>query len=457
MAAFWPALFLPWLSPLQALGVTLLLLLMNLFLLPKILPGVYRAEAEGMGALEVILYPVALMACVVAYGSTEANRAGLAWYMPVMAAWFALAGIDACIGLGCRLLARGPLLPWNARKPVAGVLLGAALAAVPAYFLARWALANAFIPDGDAWQYRTPALAGVGILFLFAVLAETVWFGVADNLIVPFTVCAAIPLFPNFLWPAPGGAILLGSEVWLHGHGFFILGIALGFGCLAWLARLLTLGGAALGALLAFLLMAVEPRLFHFLIGFFVLGNLATRFGLARKQAKGIAEARNGRRGAAEVFGAMGAAAWMTPLTHLAGLGIGPRGGLHPALLVVIAPLIAKTMDTVSSEIGKAVGGVTISLRSLRPVPAGSKGGVSLAGTLAGLLASALITAYAVYLGWGGWSAGASLLGIAIAANVFESYWGEYASKYGLDRGPHTNILMTVFAAVLAWLLFVNL
>jgi uncharacterized protein (TIGR00297 family) len=223
------------------------------------------------------------------------------------------------------------------------------------------------------------------------------------------------------------------------------------FGLLAWAARLLTPGGAVAGALMAFLLMRADPRLFAFLAGFFLLGNLATRFGFARKQARGIAEARGGRRGAAEVFGAMGAAAWMTPLAHLARAG---GADVTPMLLVAAAPLAAKAFDTVSSEIGKAVGGTTISLRNLRAVAPGSKGGVSLAGTLAGLAAAALLAAGVVPLGLGGWGAAAVLIGIALIANVFESYWGEYAARRGLDQGPHANILMTMAAAVLAWLAF---
>jgi uncharacterized protein (TIGR00297 family) len=215
---------------------------------------------------------------------------------------------------------------------------------------------------------------------------------------------------------------------------------------------LLTAGGAILGALMAFLLMAADPWLFAFLGGFFALGNLATRFGFAHKHAKGIAEARGGRRGAAEVFGAMGIAAWMTPLAHAAKASA--PGSLHAALLVAVAPLVAKTMDTVSSEIGKAVGGSTLSLKTFRKVPPGSEGGVSLAGTLAGMAAAAGLAAGVVPLGWGSWASVGALSGIALAANVFESYWGEYAARRGLDQGPHTNILMTLVAAVLAWILF---
>jgi uncharacterized membrane protein len=123
-------------------------------------------------------------------------------------------------------------------------------------------------------------------------------------------------------------------------------------------------------------------------------------------------------------------------------------------LLVAVAPLVAKAFDTVSSEIGKAVGGTTVSLRTFRAVAPGTEGGVSLAGSLAGLGAGAALAVGIVPLGWGSWAQAAILLAIALAANVFESYWGEYASRRGLDQGPHANILMTLVAAALAWLLF---
>ena len=421
MAAFWPALFLPWMSPLQALGVTFALLLMNVFVLPWAARGLYRAEESGMGALEIVLYPAALMACVIAFG-----RPGKpAWYLPAGAAWFALAFVDACLGLACRLLPGGPALPWNPRKPAAAVLLGTALSLLPAFALAHWALPP-LSPGG--W-------AAVALLVLVAACAETAWFGVADNLAIPFFLSVLIPLFPNPL--LAGGR--LPSPDWLWA-------VPVAFGALAYAGRLLTLGGAVLGAIMAFLLIFADPRLFLFLGGFFALGNLATRFGSARKRALGIAEARGGRRGAAEVFGAMGVAAWMTPLA---------RDGNAAGLLVCIAPLIAKTMDTVSSEMGKAVGGRTVSLRTFRAVAPGTEGGVSLAGTLCGLAAAGAMAAAAMPLGWGGPADALALAAIAVLANVFESLWGEWAVRRGMDQGPHTNVLMTLAAAVPAWLLWV--
>ncbi|MEO6096673.1 MAG: DUF92 domain-containing protein [Fibrobacteria bacterium] len=480
MAAFWPALFLPWLTPAQALGVTFLLLLMNLFVLPWAAKGLYRREETGMGALEIVLYPAALMACVIAFGSAGSTgsmgstgstgfaEAGKpAWYLPLGAAWFALAVVDACIGFACRMLTGGPALPWNGRKSVAGVALGAFASLVPAYLLARLALPPL---DGAGW-------AALAALVLMAALAETAWFGVTDNLFIPFSICVLMPLFPNPLfhaatgidmslaaarvgapaWPTIGNFSWFSWFSWLSlDFGYWLL-IPVGFGVLAYFGRLLTFSGSVLGAVMAWLLILAEPLLFGFLGGFFLLGNLATRAGFARKQARGIEEARGGRRGAAEVFGAMGIAAWMTPLVHLAKSGgwDSPAEGLfHRALLVCIAPLIAKTMDTVSSEIGKAVGGKTISLRSFLLVTPGTDGGVSLAGTLCGLAAAALMAAAILPLGWGSLLDAAALSGIAVLANLFESYWGEYAARRGMDQGPHTNVLMTLAAAVLAWLYF---
>ena len=435
-AAFWPAFWLPWLTPGQALGVTAALLLMNLFVLPRAAPGLYRAEADGMGALEIILYPAALCVCVAATGFPPEGRPG--WYLPLAAAWFALAVVDSAIGLCCRLLPRGPVLPWNPRKPVFGVLLGAALAALPAWALALWA----------APAHSVGAWAGFGALFLAAVAAETVWFGVADNIVIPFAVGVLAPLVPSPLWPGAAG---IGIPETGARAGWILYLLPVAFGLLAWAARLLTAGGALAGALLGLVLMRAEPWLFAFLAGFFALGNLATRLGFARKRAAGIAEARDGRRGAAEVFGAIGLAAWMTPLAHLAR---GQGNHLSWTLLVATAPLVAKAFDTVSSEIGKAVGGTTISLRTFRKVAPGSEGGVSLSGTLAGLGAAALMAAGIVPLGWGSWGRAGALLVIATAANVFESYWGEYAAPRGLAQGPHANVLMTSLAAVLAWLAF---
>ncbi len=450
MAAFWPALLLPYLTPGQALGISFSLVLMNMIILPRFAPSLYRTREKGRGALEIVLYPCAVMATIAAFGWLPSQAGEMfgtslpgkpAWYLPVSIAWFGLACVDACIGLACRIFPNGPTFPWNRRKPILAVGLGTIAACFPAWLLVQFTLPSALNSWGWAWF--------LGLL-VFCAIAETVWFGIADNIVVPFSLSVVIPFLPStplFLSSIP--------VTWAENSGFwngpvFAILVSVGFGIAAYSANLLTIGGSILGGILALILMHGNPWLFAFLSGFFLLGNLATRIGLARKQALGIAEPRSGKRGAAEVFGAMGVATWMTPLVHLGHSE--PSHTLHHALLVCIAPLIAKTMDTVSSEIGKAMAGRTWSVNSFRQVAPGTDGAVSIAGTFWGLLAAKVLALTILVLGWGNGKDVAVLLGIAILANLFEAYWKGWAGPKGMDQGAHTNVLMTLVAAILAWI-----
>lgn len=447
MAAFGPALLLPWLRPAQAIGMAVAMVLMNAFLLPRFLPGIYRPGDPGKGALEVILYPVAVLAALAAYAApvphATASAAGKhAWYLVPALAWFALAFSDAWAGIGCRLFRRGPALPWNPRKSLAGTAFGLLGAGITLALLSCLLSAAGWpgwpgrpgTPGMPAAGDILPVLAG---LLILTALLETLWFGITDNLVLPFAVCVAFPLLPTPFFPAGH----LPQATWL------LLVVPAAFGILANLLGMLTLGGALLGSLMALALMAAHPGLFIFLGGFFALAVAATRWRFQGKAARHIAEGRDGKRGAAQVFGAMGAAVWMTPLAHPAVPG---------ALLVCAAPFVAKVMDTVSSELGKAIGGPTWSLLSWRRVPPGAEGGVSVAGTLGGLAAAALLASSVLFLGWGGPAEAATLVGIALLANVFESLWGEWAARRGMENGPHTNFLMTLAAALLAWVVWIG-
>lgn len=478
MAAFAPALLLPLLTPGQAISAAALMVAINTFLLPRLLPKmINRSEERGHGALEVILYPVAVLALIAAYGFPTAagevagsagEGTGLArpgWYLVPILAWFCLAFGDACAGIGCRLVRFGPALPWNRRKPVAGVALGLLGSCTAGYLLVRVLGAFGWIGFEGLGLARDTvgplALALAGLLVL-AALAETVWFGISDNLVVPFSVGVLLPLVPSPIFPCGGIPEFTGP----------LLLVPLGFGILANALGMLTLAGALAGTLMAFLLMAADPWLFLFLGGFFVLAVGATRWRYRSKEGRHIAEGRGGKRGAAQVFGAMGAAAWMTPLVHLAesamtgAAATGVAGSMagsatsptfQGALFVCVAPFIAKVMDTVSSEVGKGAAGPTFSLLRFRRVAPGAEGGVSLAGTAGGLLAAGLLAAPIVFLGWGGWVDAGLLVAIALAANVFESLWGEWAARRGIEDGPQTNFLMTLLAAILAWTCWIAL
>jgi dolichol kinase len=274
MAAFWPALLLPYVTPGQAMGISFGLVLMNVILLPRYAPSLYRAREKGRGALEIILYPIAVMATIAAFGWLPSNAGDMVgeslpgkppWYLPIAIAWFGLACVDACIGLACRLFPNGPAFPWNRRKPILAVAIGAIAACFPAWLLIQFTLPSTLKLWGWGWGW--PWFLG---LLIFCALVETVWFGIADNIVIPFSLSVAI----SFL-PSPPLFLSSGPVTWVEIPGFwngpvFAILVSVGFGLAAYSARLLTMGGSLLGGILALILMHGNPWLFAFLSGFFL-------------------------------------------------------------------------------------------------------------------------------------------------------------------------------------------
>ena len=181
-------------------------------------------------------------------------------------------------------------------------------------------------------------------------------------------------------------------------------------------------------------------------VSYLALGSLVTRLGLKRKQAQGLAEARGGRRSPANVWGS---AAVGTVLALLVGAGVGSS----PLLVVgFVASFAAKLADTFGSEIGKRWGRTTVLITTLRRVPPGTEGAISLEGTLASAAGSALMTLIAALLGLVAMVPVVVLVVVVgLLATLLESLIGAVAQR----RLPWlsnelVNAIQTAIAAVLA-------
>jgi len=179
---------------------------------------------------------------------------------------------------------------------------------------------------------------------------------------------------------------------------------------------------------------------------YLALGSLVTKVGFQQKQRQGLAEARGGRRSPANVWGS---AAVGAVLALMIGSGLGPK----PLLLVGFsASFAAKLADTFGSEIGKRYGRTTVLITTLRRVPPGTEGAVSLEGTLASAIGSLVMTAVVVALqlvpaGPVAWLVAA----VGLLATLLESLLGALLQ----ERTPWltnelVNAIQTVVAAVLA-------
>ncbi len=119
------------------------------------------------------------------------------------------------------------------------------------------------------------------------------------------------------------------------------------------------------------------------MIAYFLLGTGITYVGRDIKEQRGIAEARSGVRGPANLWGSAAVAA-----VCAGGYVLFP----HPWWrLGYVASIATKLSDTMASEVGKAFGQTTYLITNLRVVPPGTEGAVSLEGTTAGLVGALTI------------------------------------------------------------------
>jgi uncharacterized protein (TIGR00297 family) len=182
-------------------------------------------------------------------------------------------------------------------------------------------------------------------------------------------------------------------------------------------------------------------------VAYLVLGSLVTRLGLRQKQQRGLAEARGGRRGPENVWGSALVGAVLAMIATRA-----PQAWVAPLLVGFAASFSAKLADTCGSEIGKRWGRRTLLITSLRPVPPGTEGAVSLEGSAASLAGALLMGLVMLGLGLidgpGLWLLVAA---VGLLATLAESVIGATLQRrWHWLSNELVNGLQTLLAALLA-------
>ncbi len=226
----------------------------------------------------------------------------------------------------------------------------------------------------------------------------------------------------------------------MTGQVLAALGVTALLAILAYALGMVSRGGALGGFLVGTLIYAcLGPQGFAILALFVVGGSLLTRLGYGRKRRAGTAEAADGRRGARNALANCSVALICALLAALT--------SSQAFTAAFVASLGAAFADTAESEVGQLYGRAPRLITTLRTVPPGTDGAVSLPGTLAGLLAAALTAALASALGL--MESPTSMILVTLAAflgTVADSLVGALAARLGNEL---TNVLCTLTAALL--------
>jgi uncharacterized protein (TIGR00297 family) len=393
------ALCLRWLAPWQAALCALAALLHNLYIFPHYgMKKLERPEEKASGYSGMIGYPAvvlvlillgwgwALRYCTIDYQAEAQSPTHMDLVLResvlslnmglVAAAWLFLAVGDA-FGALCGLLLGGPKLPWNAKKTWSG-MCGFVLFGVPAAFFGANFVAFACGLDGYPMEgarvfgwHALPLFLLAGIV---AAILESLPDQLDDNLAVPTVAWIVLvlglysPIWWEVLTRSPRFTMDFPSLLVLLPLNAALACVAFGRG---WVDRWGFLLGLLFGTVVAY---GLGVPGYSLLLLFYAVANGSTTFGKGVKEGRGIAEAHGGQRRTGSVF----------------------SKGFVPAVFALlsfpafVASLATYAADTAASEFGKTSSGKTFSLRSLKVVPAGSAGGISLRGTLAGLIVLAL-------------------------------------------------------------------
>ena len=412
--------FLTW--PQAAMAATVALVF-NAVLLPRVGGRrLYRpADVDRGFPIGILLYPTAILLLILTFRS----RLDI-----VAAAWAILAFGDGF----ATLVGGGAPLPWNRPKSMRGTAAFVAFGASAGVALAWWTRPAIDPAPSIVFTIAAPLAAAI-----LAAFVESLPVNLDDNISVPFAAGAV-------LWLASlmGSDPLRASQDAIAARLPWAIGVNAVVAALGYRARTVSISGTIAGALIGIAIwIGGGGAAWALLFASFFVATATSRVGLDQKAGLGIEEDRGGRRGAGNAIANCGVAV-------AAAIAAVATPYLGASLFALTAALTAGGSDTVASEIGKAWGRRTFLVTTLRRVPAGTPGAMSLEGTVAGIVAAFALAAFAAMLQLIPPNAIPLIVVGATAGALVESVLGATLEGPGILNNDMLNFVNTAVAAAVA-------
>lgn len=424
------ALLLRWLSFWQAGLLALGALAFNLLILPKVGgKGLYREDDVARGyPIGILLYPLSVLILILLFHERL--------YI-VAAAWGIMAWGDGFASVFGKRYGRLKL-PWNPNRSYAGSAAFFILGGAAAIFFTWWSWKE---PQQPEYWY----VVAVPLIATFvAAVVETVPSGINDNLTVP--LAAGIVLWA--LYQIDPSLAHVRQETLMRN---FVWGVSINLilAGLSYALKMVNLSGFIIGLLIGTILYTFGGYpLFLVLFTFFLMGSLATKFGYSRKKALGVAQERGGARGWKNAAANCSVGVFLSILAMLS-----PESRQAIFIAGFFGAFATAAADTISSEIGQVLGKHPILITTLRPVPVGTEGAISLEGTVAGVLASIVICSLGVFFGILSVPAAGLCVIAAFVGTMVESYLGATLETMKIIDNELINFMNTLVGAATAMIL----
>nr|WP_320161362.1 TIGR00297 family protein [uncultured Methanoregula sp.] len=221
------------------------------------------------------------------------------------------------------------------------------------------------------------------------------------------------------------------------------------FGYFAFRSKTADLSGLFSAALVGIILLVFAypegTQWFLIMLVFFILGSVATKYKFEYKKRIGVEQGQSGARGYKNVFanGIVAAAAAVL-------FGVFQQ----PVFAVMYVGCVATAAaDTLASEIG-VTGGVPFMITTLKRVPIGTNGGVTLVGESVALLGGFLVSLAALLLGViTPWMLVVCTIAGFVGTNI-DSVVGATLENKGFLGNAGTNLLATIGGGLFAVAVF---